>query len=144
MLAVISLMLGQDQNYSFVRLTSFFVPLLALLSIAATAWVLGGPLERGFNLTVSAVMPTVLLVGTLLLWQEASNWGERIYATTANAIRFAVGRVSLAEAYAHADSGQPFGGINPGALAAARQISPDTPIWSTNIDFDPDGARLPD
>ena len=134
MLAVISLMLGQDQNYSFVRLTSFFVPLLALLSIAATAWVLGGPLERGFNLTVSAVMPTVLLVGTLLLWQEASNWGERIYATTANAIRFAVGRVSLAEAYAHADSGQPFGGINPGALAAARQIPPDTPIWSTNID----------
>ena len=129
----ISLVLGQDQNYSFVRLTSFFVPLLVLLAIASTAWVLSGPLEQGFNLTVRAVMPTVLLVGTLILWQEASNWGERIYATTGNAVRFAIGREDLAEAYSHAESGQPFGGINPGALAAARQVPPDTPIWSTNI-----------
>src|ERR1700733_1908452 len=46
MLAVISLILGQSQNYSYVRLTSFFVPLLILLAIAATAWVLRGPFER--------------------------------------------------------------------------------------------------
>jgi hypothetical protein len=133
-LAAISLILGQDQNYSFVRLTSFFVPLLVLLAIAASAWLLSGPLERGVNLAVRIVMPTVLLVGILILWQVSSNWGERIYAATANAVRFAVGWESLAEAYAHADSGQPFGGINPGALAAARQVAPDTPIWSTNID----------
>jgi hypothetical protein len=134
MLAGISLLLGQDQNYSFVRLTSFFVPLLVLLAIAATAWVLSGQLQRGLNLTLGVVMPTVLLLGTLISWQEASDWGERIYATTANAIRFAIGRQSLAQAYAYADSGHSFGGINPGALAAARQVPPDTPIWSTNVD----------
>jgi hypothetical protein len=134
MLAAISFALGRDQSSSFVRLTSFFVPLLVLLAIAATAWVLSGPLERGFNLIVRVVMPTVLLVGMLILWQTASNWGERLYATTANAMRFAIGWDSLAEAYAHADSGYPFGGINPGAFAAARQVPPNTPIWSTNVD----------
>jgi hypothetical protein len=40
----------------------------------------------------------------------------------------------LAEAYRHAESGYPFGAINPGALAAAQQLPYGTPIWSTNVD----------
>jgi hypothetical protein len=41
--------------------------------------------------------------------------------------------IQLADAYSHLQTGYPFGGINPGALAAARQLPPGTPIWSTNI-----------
>ena len=49
-------------------------------------------------------------------------------------MRFFVGRYSLAEAYNFANSQFPFGAINPGALAAARQVPYETPIWSTNVD----------
>ena len=49
-------------------------------------------------------------------------------------MRFFVGRYSLAEAYTYANSQYPFGAINPGALAASRQVPYGTPIWSTNVD----------
>jgi hypothetical protein len=47
-----------------------------------------------------------------------------------------VGKYSLAEAYSNSHQEKlgafPFGGINPGALAATRQLPPETRIWSTN------------
>jgi hypothetical protein len=43
------------------------------------------------------------------------------------------GHYSLAEAYTHTP-GYSFGAINPGALAAAQQLPPHTPIWSTNLE----------
>jgi hypothetical protein len=53
---------------------------------------------------------------------------------TANVLRFFSGRFSLADGYAHADSGYAFGAIDPEALKVARQVPYGTPIWSTNVD----------
>ena len=134
MVAAIALVVGRSQSYSFARLSTFFVPLLVLLSIGASSWVLGYPLGRRSDLALRLLLPGASLAGVLLLWQVTTDWGGKIYTATANAILFATGRDSLAEAYSHADSPYSFGGINPGALAVARQVPAGTPIWSTNIE----------
>ncbi len=81
-----------------------------------------------------SIVPAILLVGTLVAWQSHAHWMSPLRRETANAMRFFVGSYSLAEAYSHANSLYAFGAINPGALAAARQLPYGTPIWSTNVD----------
>jgi hypothetical protein len=134
-LIAIALILGRAQSYSFARLSIFFVPLLVLLAMAASVWLLDGrriawPRERW----MAIVCPILLLVSVLGLWQGKDHWLRRVPGETANALRFLTGRMSLAEAYTHATSGYAFGAINPEALAAARQVPPGTRIWSTNVD----------
>jgi hypothetical protein len=134
-LIAIALILGRAQSYSFARLSIFFVPLLVLWAIAATVWLLDGrQLARLGETWTAIVFPVALLAAVLALWQGKEHWLRRVPAETANALRFFSGRLSLAEAYTHATSGYAFGGINPGALAAAQQLPPGTPIWSTNVD----------
>jgi hypothetical protein len=134
-LVAIALILGRAQSYSFARLSIFFVPLLVLLAIAVTVWLLDGRrIERLSDTWTSVVFPVALLAAVLALWQGKEHWLRRVPAETANALRFFSGRLSLAEAYTHATSGYTFGAINPGALAAAQQLPPGTPIWSTNVD----------
>jgi hypothetical protein len=132
--AVVALVAGRSQNISFARLSTFFIPLAVLFGIAGSAWVmnrLGGPRR---DLWLDSALPMVLLVIVVVEWQGQLHWTRRIAAETANALRFFSGQSSLAQAYAHADSGYAFGAINPGALAAARQVPYGTPIWSTNVD----------
>ena len=131
---VIALLMGRVQNISFERLSTFFVPLLVLFAIAGSAWMLDVKLVSPRDQRVWLLLPVALLVGVLGAWQGKEHWARRIPAEMANAVRFLFGRVSLAEAYAHADGGYAFGGINPDALAAARQVPYGTPIWSTNVD----------
>jgi len=131
---VIALLMGRVQNISFERLSTFFVPLLVLFANAGGLWLLNGKLESRGDPWVWTVLPCVLVVAVLLAWQGKEHWTRRIPVETANALRFLSGQFSLAEAYSHAESGYPFGGINPGALAAARQLPYGTPIWSTNVD----------
>jgi hypothetical protein len=134
-LVAIALILGRAQSYSFARLSIFFVPLLVLWAIAATVWLLDGRGIARLNDTwTSVVFPVALLVAVLALWQGKEHWLRRVPSETANALRFFSGQWSLAEAYTHATSGYAFGAINPGALAAARQLPAGTPIWSTNVD----------
>ena len=133
-LVAIALILGRAQSYSFARLSIFFVPLLVLWAMATTVWLLDGRrIARLSETWTSVVFPVALLVAVLALWQGKEHWLRRVPAETANALRFFSGRLSLGEAYTHATSGYPFGAINPGALAAARQLPPGTPIWSTNV-----------
>jgi hypothetical protein len=135
MLVAIALILGRAQSYSFARLSIFFVPLLLLLAIAASVWLLDGRrIARPGRAWTAIVCPLVLLAAVLGLWQGKEHWLRRVPGETANALRFFSGRMSLADAYTHATSGYPFGAINPEALAAARQIPPGTRIWSTNVD----------
>jgi hypothetical protein len=134
-LITIALTVGREQSYSFVRLSTFFVPLLVLWAIACTVWLLDGrPIARFPVTWVSIISPIALLIAVLALWQGKEHWLRRVPAETANALRFFSGQISLADAYTHATSGYPFGAINPGALAAARQLPLETPIWSTNVD----------
>src|SRR5262249_43539224 len=134
-LIAIALIMGRAQSYSFARLSIFFVPLLILLAMAVTVWLLDGRrVVRYPERWASVVSPGVLLLAVLALWQGKEHWLGRVPGETANALRVFSGGWSLAEAYTHATSGYAFGAINPGALAAARQLPPGTTIWSTNVD----------
>ncbi|WP_158812822.1 hypothetical protein [Methylocapsa sp. S129] len=135
MLIVISAFAGHVQSTSFERLSTFFVPLLVLLGVACCGWLLTWPNPRWFDRSLRFALPVLLFGGVLLAWESADGWGGRVSSATANAVRFLDGRYSLADAYVHmVDSVFPFGAINPGALAASRQVPPGTPIWSTNVD----------
>ena len=131
---VIALLAGRAQSISFERLSTFFVPLLVLFAIACSAWLLNGKLQSRGDPWTWTVLPVVLLIAVLGAWQGKYHWSRQLPAETANILRFFSGRFSLADAYAHADSGYAFGAINPDALKAARQVPYGTPIWSTNVD----------
>jgi hypothetical protein len=131
---VIALLAGRAQSISFERLSTFFVPLLVLFAIAYGAWLLNGKLQSRGDSWTWTVLPAVLLIAVLGAWQGQYHWSRQLPAETANILRFFSGRFSLADAYAHADSGYAFGAINPDALKAARQLPYGTPIWSTNVD----------
>jgi hypothetical protein len=131
---IIGLLAGRSQSISFERLSSFFVPLLVLFAIAASVWLLNGKLQSRGDPWTWTVLPAVLLIAVLGAWQGKYHWSRQLPAEMANALRFFSGRFSLADGYAHADSGYAFGAINPEALKAARQVPYGTPIWSTNVD----------
>jgi hypothetical protein len=130
---VVALLVGRAQSISFERLSTFFVPLLVLFAIAYGAWLLNGKLQSRGDPWTWTVLPAVLLVAVLGAWQGKDHWSRRLPSETANAWRFFSGRFSLADAYGHV-GGYAFGGINPDALKAARQLPYGTPIWSTNVD----------
>ena len=130
-LAVVSLVGGQVRNISYERFSTFFLPLLILLTISCSASILGQRQGEHLGKRASIALPLATLVGILLYWQIAAGWGKSAYDMTRNGILFATGRHSLAEAYTRTVSSS---GINPGALAAAQQLPPYTPIWSTSLE----------
>jgi hypothetical protein len=134
LLVAVAVIAGRAQSFSFARLSSFFVPVLVMLGIAGSVWGLSWPLKRRDDTVLRLVVPAILLVGSLVAWQAHAHWTSPVRRETANAMRFLVGRDSLAEAYSRANSMYAFGAINPGALAAAQQLPYGTPIWSTNVD----------
>src|SRR5580704_117510 len=133
LLVVFALTAGRTQYQSFFRLSTFFVPLLVLLAIACGAWLLDRQLGPRRDPWAWTALPAVLLIAVLGTWQGKDHWSRRLPVETANVLKFFSGRFSLADGYAHADSGYAFGAINPGALKAARQLPYGTPIWSTNV-----------
>jgi hypothetical protein len=134
LLIAIALTVGRTQSYSFLRLSTFFVPLLALLAIAGSVWMLNWQLGRWRDIWAWTVLPAVLLVAVVGSWQGKYHWSRRVPGETVDALRFLSGRFSLADAYAHLHVGYLVSAINPAVLAAARQLPPATPIWSTNIE----------
>jgi hypothetical protein len=133
-LAIIALVMGRIQSVSFARLSTFFVPLVALFGIAGSVWVLSRRSGRRRDPWAWMVLPAVLLIAVVLSWQRSDHWTKRMPPEAANAFRFLIGKYSLAEAYGHTDGPFPFGGVNPSALTAAQQVPYGTPIWSTNVD----------
>jgi hypothetical protein len=128
----LAVLAGRAQNSSFDRLSTFFVPLLVLLAIAGGAWLLNGKLQSRGDVWTWTVLPAVLLIAVLGAWQGKDHWLRRVPAETADALQFLSGRISVAYGYTHLNSGYLPSAINPAALAAARQLPPGTPIWSTN------------
>jgi len=131
----VAIVAGRVQHVSFARLSTFFVPLVVMFGTAGSALVIAASQShhRRYSLT-TVTLPVALLVGVLASWQVTVHWTKRVPGETARVIRFLSGYYSLARAYAHAEGPFPFGGLNPGALAAARQLPDGTPIWSTNVD----------
>jgi hypothetical protein len=134
LLLAVAVLAGRNQSLSFMRLSSYFVPVLVMLAIAGSVWGLNWPLAHRDDMVLRLIVPAILLVGSLVAWQSHAHWMSPLRRESANAMRFFAGSYSLAEAYSHANSLYAFGAINPGALAAARQLPYGTPIWSTNVD----------
>jgi hypothetical protein len=129
--AILALVLGHDQVYSFMRFSSFFLPLTALFITACWCYALSScPMPRVLSSTLYSIMPALLLVMVLHSW---NNWPALVRPVTKHGLRFMSGQYSIADAYAHEPTGYAFGGINPGVLAAAQQAPVGARIWSTNI-----------
>ena len=129
--AVISLPAGYQEPFSFLRVTSFFFPLLAMMA-AVAACSAPHASERFERQLLNWILPVFLLAATVLSWH--GDWRQRVARDSKNALRFLVGDFSLADAYSRQDLVFPFGGINPHTLAASRQVEAGTSIWSTSID----------
>ncbi|WP_316187578.1 MULTISPECIES: hypothetical protein [unclassified Bradyrhizobium] len=138
--AVVLTMSGRAQNISAFRASSFFVPLLIMLDVALVAWLLSLPVKQlGVRLVHKTILPVAGLIGCLITWQVDYYWAQQFLEGAANGLRLLSGRYSLATAYERHPLGTlavglRLGGIEPGTLAASRQLPPDTRIWSTNVD----------
>jgi hypothetical protein len=138
-LALLSLALGQEQNISYSRLSSFFVPLLVMLSVALAALFSARTVPSVSSWLLRSPLPLVSLLGSLVLWQISYGWAGSVTSATTKGLRLLSGADSFAEAYSQPlqpnwAGAYPFGAINPGTLAASRQLPPGTPIWSTYLD----------
>ena len=137
--AAVVLVGGRAQSVSTGRLSTFFVPLLILLNMALVAWTLKLPLQPITRQRFSIALPFAALLLTMITWQVDYKWGQQVADGAVNGIRLLSGVDSLGSAYSRKPlgplaAGLPYGGIEPGTLAAARQLPPNTPIWSTNVD----------
>jgi hypothetical protein len=130
--AVLSAVIGRVQSVSVERLTSFNVPMLALIGMGVCAWVMVQPLGASQQRWLRLGLPSLLLCGILLLWNVVGNWGQRVLLVTSESLRFLSGEYSLAEAYSRIETGNEGGAINYGVLAAAQHLPPYTPIWALN------------
>lgn len=132
-LAVISVPAGYGEAVSFLAVSSFFFPLLAMMATAACGWAaMCSPVQWERRL-LNWAFPVLLLGATVFSWH--GDWRHRVARDSENALRFLVGGYSLADAYSRQDLGPRYGGINPRTLAASRQVEPGTPIWSTSIEY---------
>jgi hypothetical protein len=132
LLCLVSVFAGHFEKASYERFSSFFVPLIALMGIALCSMAMRrAPVGRQ-DFWLRVALPILLLVGTLISWQDRTAWASRAIRATDNAFRFFTGSYSLAVAYTHQDVGPPFGGINPEALAAWRHVEPGAVIWSSS------------
>jgi hypothetical protein len=129
LLCLVSVFAGHSESASYENFSSFFVPLIvlmgiALCSLAVRRAAVGQQVLARQVFWFRVVLPIVLLVGTLMSWQDRTAWASRAIEATDNAFRFFTGSYSLAVAYARE------GGINPQALAAWRHVEPGAIIWS--------------
>jgi hypothetical protein len=132
-LVAISPAVGHVQRVSFARVSSFFIPLLVLLAVAGSIRVIEATSWRHREPWVQTTLPIALVIAFFIAWKPQDHY-KRLIRDTPHTVQYAVGYLSLAQAYTYTytTSGSPYGGIHPGTLAAAQQLPPDTPIWSTN------------
>jgi hypothetical protein len=139
MLAVVVCFGGRAQSVSTGRLTTFFAPLLILFNVAVVACIPNEPQDSRTWPLLRSALPICALLASLISWQVGYSWMQQVSEGTINGLSFLSGRYSLASAFSRKplgflSSGFDFGGIEPGTLTASRQLPPDTPIWSTNVD----------
>jgi hypothetical protein len=133
MFAVVSVVAGRPQPVSYLRTSTFFVPLLLLFGAAVCGWVAARVPTRGERWLLAVLLPLMLLVGTASAWLHDADWRHRLVRASGTGLRFLVGGYSLAEGYSRQDGGLPGGAIDPHALAAWRHVERGAPIWSTHV-----------
>lgn len=128
---MLAVMLGHSQTISFLRYSSFFFPMMAVM--IAICWNMITPAlysSKWLNQLIYVAIPIFLLVSVIHSW---NHWVKLMRPITSNSVRFATGKFSIAEAYAHEPTGYPFGGINPGTWQAMQHVPAHARVWSTNV-----------
>ncbi|MFA4987575.1 MAG: hypothetical protein WC712_13415 [Candidatus Brocadiia bacterium] len=135
-LVLLSAGAGRSQSVSYFRFSTFFFPLLALFAITCWAALMAQCRDPRCALALLVAAPIVLLTVSLISWDTTYNWFARVNAIKRHTLRFARGQYSLADAYSNQQGrgDYDFGAIYPGALAAMRQVGPNTRIWSMDVD----------
>jgi hypothetical protein len=131
-LGLLSIPAGNAQPVSYFRFSTFFLPLVAMACIAC--WTSFGSTRPRLSSSWRwrTVAPCLLLVATMASW---GDWYARAYAAGAEAVKFAFGRYSLAEAYGKVAGPYAFGAIHPGASTAVKMVPAGARVWSTNVDL---------
>jgi hypothetical protein len=123
--ALLSVFIGHAQDSSYLRFSSFFLPLTVLF--ITIIWVL----------ITKNVKYCGILLPIICLYITVSHWDfftSKISEADSNVVKFLKGKYSLGMAYQHLSYGASFGGINPGVYEAFKHVPKGSRIWSTNID----------
>jgi hypothetical protein len=129
---LLSIPAGNSQPVSYFRFSTFFLPLVALACIAC--WTSFGSTRPRLSSSQHwrTVAPCLLLVATMASW---GDWYARAYSAGADAVRFAIGRYSLADAYGKVAGPYEFGAIHPATSTAVKSLPAGARVWSTNVDL---------
>jgi hypothetical protein len=132
-LLVVALTAGSVQPISFVRYSSFALPLT--IGMAAAMWQLIAaslPRPPWLRMMIGQVVPAVLLVVTL--GSAYQSYGAAFVSGVTNAARFVTGRLSIYGAYID-QSGwpAPASAIQPWALATWKLLGPGTRFWVFDV-----------
>ena len=127
------LVAGRQQSISFVRYSSFMLPLMIAVSIVAwqmiTIATIGVPRIRWL---FAFVLPAALLVAAVDGTEQ--SYREGLARVLINATKFARGSFSIYDGYIHQrDWGVPYpndGAVRPWALAIWKEIGPGTRFWT--------------
>ena len=125
---------GRDQYISFFRFSSFVVPIVVASGVIVWAVSLDALVPSSKHSAWSALAP-MLVVAAVGAATIKSFDGNSAPGHLTNTWRFAVGRMSIDQAYTtQLEAGRyPWGGIYPGARGAYGVVGPHTPIWSLHI-----------
>lgn len=124
---------GRSEPISFFRYSSFIVPVVIAATVALYET------EEGRM----KVMPLVrqhaipVLAGACCLWATWATFPSgRLLPILSNAASFALGRLSIDQAYVDQTAWPgrlPWGAIYPGARGAYNVVGPNVPIWSFQV-----------
>jgi len=134
--ALFAVVAGASEAVSYVRCSSFALPLL--IAASALVWQMACAAIVGtgaFRWLLQYPLPIAVAAGTL--FQACSGELADGFATVVkNAARFASGQYSIFDGYKHQagwPGRMPWGAVHPGMLAAWKEIGPGTRIWSLYV-----------
>ncbi|WP_421999498.1 hypothetical protein [Reyranella sp.] len=134
-IGAVTITVGASEPVSYVRASSFMLPLTIALAAIAWQFALAGADWRGVGrIVLGAVVPVALAAVTLVQAYESQK--KTLTVVMATAIRFADGRYSIFDAYRD-QSGWPAlpdsTAIYPGMHEAWKSIGPGRRLWTFNV-----------
>jgi hypothetical protein len=132
--AVFAFTAGMLESVSYVRISSFALPLMiAISAIAGQIITVSVGRSRRVRILAATVAPILLM--SVLLMQAYEQRKTTLLAVVNNALRFADGRYSIYDAYKDQAGWPVFNrtAIHTGMYEAWKRIGPGKRIWSFNI-----------
>jgi len=158
--AVLTVTAGREASGSYFRFASFMVPVMIVAGCAL--WTASIPLRSPRSVAAvpgHPLAPVVVLAVCAVVIANKTRIDRAIVPLGANALRYAVGILSIDDAFERQSDGQPItgrrgdatiaagalartrtspqarvAGIYPGARGAYATVGPHTPIWSLHSD----------